>query len=82
MQKQYQKKCLKNGLTEDQINKARAILKQVNVSAICKEKNVRVSTIYNVLRDESPKVDDLKKVLIVANRQVKKKQDTLEALPL
>lgn len=72
----------KNGLSSEQVNNARAILKQVNVARICEAQKVKVSTIYNVLRDESPRVEDLKKVLTEANKQIRKKQQVLNALPV
>ena len=72
----------KNGLSSDQVNAARAILKQVNVARICEAQSIKVSTIYNVLRDESPRVDLLNEVLKVANREIKKKKKIIEALPV
>ncbi|MCG2614865.1 hypothetical protein LZZ85_11255 [Terrimonas sp. NA20] len=70
----------KNGLTSDQVHAARAILKQVNVSRICDASKVKVSTIYNVLRDESPRVDQLKIVLTKARAEVRKKEEDLKEI--
>lgn len=73
---------LKNGLTPLQVSKAREILAEVNVSQICLKEGVKLSTIHNVLRDQSPQVSELSKVLKAAKKQIKKKQRTLKALPL
>lgn len=81
MKNKLVKKTLKNGLSVEQVDNARSILKQVNVAEICKSKKVKVSTIYNVLRDESPHVDLLKIVLDEANKIIDKRSKVLKAIP-
>lgn len=73
---------LKNGLTKEQVNKAYGLFSKVNLSECCRKAGVNLSTVYNVLRDESPKVDDLKKVIVEANRELKRKERTVNSLPL
>jgi len=72
----------KNGLSSDQVNNARAILKQVNVARICEDKGVKVSTIYNVLRDESPRVEDLAIVITEAKKEMAKKAKARKVIPV
>lgn len=76
------KQIQKNGLTPIQVERARDLLKQVNVSEICELKRIKISTIYNVLRDESPHVEQLKTVLIEAKKIIKKKAKTLTDFPV
>jgi hypothetical protein len=73
---------LNNGLTTEQVEKAKALLAKVNVSQVCRTTQVKRSTLENVLRDESPRVGELKKVLEEAKRIVNKKEKTIRALPL
>lgn len=71
-----------NGLTPSKVEGAKALLAQVNVADVCRAVNVKRSVIENVLRDESPRLEDLKKVLIEARKRVRKKERTLKALPV
>ncbi len=72
----------KNGLTQEQAQNAKKLLKKVNVKSICENIGVNVSTIYNVLRDESPRIEDLSKVLNEASQELKRKEIVLKSLPL
>jgi hypothetical protein len=73
---------LNNGLTGEQVESARAVLAKVNISEVCRTVNVKRSILENVLRDESPRIDELKKVLVEANRVIKKREHVLKSLPL
>lgn len=73
---------LNNGLTTKQVEAARATLAKVNQTKVCEKAGVKVATINNVLRDTSDRVADLKKVLVIANREIQKKQRTLKSLPV
>jgi predicted transcriptional regulator len=73
---------LNNGLTPEQVTKAREVLAKVNVTRVCEKANIERSVLENVLRGTSKKVEVLKKVLTVAKRQVKQRERTLKALPL
>lgn len=73
---------LKNGLTENQVTAAKDILRRVNISQCAKIAGVKITTINNVLRDASPHVDDLRKLLVQANKQIQKQQKAIKALPL
>jgi len=70
----------KNGLTQEQVQKAKELLRKVKVRDVCAKVNVKVSTVYNVLRDESPRIEDLKKVLQQAQKELKKKEAVLSSL--
>lgn len=73
---------LNNGLTPEQVTKAREALAKVNVTKICNKAKVERSALENVLRGTSKKVEVLKKVLIVAKKEIKQQEKTLKALPL
>lgn len=76
------RKTLNNGLTNEQVAKAREVLAKVTVSKICEALGVKRSTLENVLRDQSKEVDVLRKVLIEAKKQIKQQEKAIKALPI
>lgn len=73
---------LKNGLTQMQVNAARAALSMVSLKEICREHNIPMATIYNVLRDNSSRVDLLKKVLDAAYVKIEERKKILASIPV
>lgn len=72
----------KNGLTPDKVSAAKELLSQVSIAECARNAGVPVSTVHNVLRDLSPRVDLLSKVLVEANRELKRKQRRASTLPV
>lgn len=72
---------LKNGLTREQVYAARATISKVSLKALCEELNIPMTTIYNVLRDSSSRVDLLKKVLDNAYVKIQERQKLLASIP-
>lgn len=75
-------KPFKNGLTVEQVTKAKAILKQVSLKQLCKKNKVPYFTIANVLRDESPKIHLLHKILTAAKLEIESREKLLNSLPI
>lgn len=85
LQKMDQRKTpakLNNGLTPEQVSKAREILALVNVTKVCEKSKIKRSVLENVLRGSSKDVEVLKFALIEAKRQRRKQEKTIKALPL
>lgn len=72
---------LKNGLTKEQVYAARAIISKISLKALCEEQGIPMTTIYNVLRDNSPRVDLLKKVLDSAYEKIEERKKLLASIP-
>jgi hypothetical protein len=72
----------KNGLTIKEVESAKQILSDVNVSKICAKVGVKISTVYNVLRDESSRINEFGKVIRAAKREIAKRQSTIKELAL
>lgn len=73
-------KKLKNGLTAENVKDARDILSCVNIAEICREVGVNRSTINHVLAGKSKKVDDLVRVLQVAEGRVQTSRNFFKAI--
>lgn len=74
-------KVLKNGLTQDQVNAAKSVISKVSLKAICEEKGIPMTTIYNVLRDNSSRVDLLKEVIDAAYIKIEERKKLLASIP-
>lgn len=72
----------KNGLTSGQVQKARELFKRVTLNSICEKTNVPVSAIYNILRDRDNRIDLLAKVILEAQAEIKRREQTADSLPL
>jgi predicted transcriptional regulator len=72
----------KNGLTPGQVQKARELFKRVTLNSICEKANVPVSAIYNILRDRDNRIDLLAKVILEAQAEIKRREQTADSLPL
>lgn len=72
---------LKNGLTREQVYAARATISKISLKALCEELNIPMTTIYNVLRDSSSRVDLLKKVLDNAYIKIEERKKLLASIP-
>lgn len=72
---------LKNGLTQAQVNAARSALSMISLKKICIELNVPMATIYNVLRDNSSRIDLLKKGLDAAYLEIEERKKILASIP-
>ena len=72
---------LKNGLTREQVYAARATIAKVSLKALCEEQDIPMTTIYNVLRDSSSRVDLLKKVLDIAYEKIEERKKLLASIP-
>ncbi|HJU45685.1 MAG TPA: hypothetical protein VJ647_02825 [Chitinophagaceae bacterium] len=73
---------LKNGLTKQQVYAARATISQISLKALCEEQGIPMTTIYNVLRDSSSRVDLLKKVLDSAYIKIEERKKLLASIPM
>ena len=73
---------LKNGLTTTQVEKAKALFKQVSLKQMCDNTGVKYTIITNVLRGESPHIEKLHKVLAETQIEIKRKAKLLKSLPL
>lgn len=73
---------LKNGLTPEQVGKAKELFKKVNLSEICRVNGVQYMTIANVLRDRNNDIASFNKVVIAAQKIVNEREKALETLPL
>jgi DNA invertase Pin-like site-specific DNA recombinase len=73
---------LPNGLTADQVKKAREIFDQVPITKVCKGVGVNISTVYRVLSGESYQFDKFTKVLIASKKQIAKTKKTAKQLPI
>ena len=72
---------LKNGLTHEQVHAARATISKISLKALCEEQGIPMTTIYNVLRDSSSRVDLLKQVLDVAYKKIEERKKLLASIP-
>jgi predicted transcriptional regulator len=72
---------LKNGLTREQVYAARAIISKISLKALCEEQGIPMTTVYNVLRDSSSRVDLLKKVLDSAYDKIEERKKLLASIP-
>ena len=72
---------LKNGLTKEQVYAARAAISKISLKALCEEQDIPMSTIYNVLRDSSSRVDLLKRVLDSAYEKIEERKKLLASIP-
>lgn len=72
---------LKNGLTKEQVYAARATISKISLKSLCEEEGIPMTTIYNVLRDSSSRVDLLKKVLDIAYTKIEERKKLLASIP-
>lgn len=73
---------LNNGLTADQVQSAKKLLRKVDQKKLCKKMGISSYKIYDVLRDKSPRVDLLNKVLKKARKEVAKFDKSLKEIPV
>lgn len=73
---------LRNGLTRVQVQNAYTLFAKVNLSKICRESGVNVSTVYNVLHDKSSQMDQLNKVVLAAKKELKKRSRAIKKMAL
>jgi lambda repressor-like predicted transcriptional regulator len=73
---------LKNGLTMEKAEKARAILKTVGMRAVAHKIGKSETTLHNVLRGESPRIEILSEALEAAAEIQAERQRKIDALPL
>lgn len=73
---------LKNGLTKEQVYAARATISKISLKALCEEQGIPMTTIYNVLRDNSSRVDLLKQVLDAAYIKIEERKKLLASIPV
>ncbi len=73
---------LKNGLTKEQVYAVRAIISKISLKALCEEQGIPMTTVYNVLRDSSSRVDLLKKVLDSAYVKIEERKKLLASIPV
>lgn len=71
----------KNGLTPEQVTACRGIIAKVSLKAICEEKGIPMTTIYNVLRDNSSRVDLLKEIIDAAYVKIEERKKLLASIP-
>lgn len=71
-----------NGLTSEQVAAARELFSKVSLKRVCEECKVPPSTIYNVLRDNSSRVDLLKKVIDTAQVHKAEREKILKSIPV
>lgn len=71
----------RNGLCAEQVEASRFILAQVSLKKICKNNNIPMTTIYNVLRDNSSRIDLLKQVLDLAVTEINERKKLLNSIP-
>ena len=72
---------LKNGLTTDQINKAREVFSQVSLARVCRENGLKISTVRNVLNGTSPRIEMLKSALDAATMKIEHTKEMLKTIP-
>lgn len=72
----------KNGLTPEQVQKAKELFKRVTLNSMCEKVNVPVSAIYNILRDRDNRVELLAKVILQAQCEIKRREQIANDLPL
>lgn len=70
----------KNGLTKKQVDAVKIIFSKVNLKAICDRENISLTTIYNVLRDSSKRIDLLKKAVDLANIEIATYEEVLASI--
>lgn len=75
------KTVLKNGLTREQVDAVKAIISKVSLKALCEEKGIPMTTIYNVLRDNSSRVDLLKEIVDSAYIKIEERKKLLASIP-
>jgi predicted transcriptional regulator len=75
------RRILKNGLTKEQVNAARAMISKVSLKSLCDENGIPMTTIYNVLRDSSSRVDSLKVILDAAKIKIREREALLASIP-
>ena len=78
----YLIETLPNGLTADQVKRAKEIFDQVPITKVCKGVGVNISTVYRVLSGESSQFDKFTKVLIASKKQIAKTKKTEKQLPI
>jgi predicted transcriptional regulator len=72
----------KNGLSADQVQKAKDLFKTVNLKQICHVANVKPSAIYNILRDSDNRLELLHLVIEKALAERKRREELANSLPL
>lgn len=71
----------KNGLTVEQVEAAKEKFKSVSLKQICKDHGLSYAIINNVLRDLSPRVEELHKALAVADKLIAYRQQLVREMP-
>ncbi|WP_343701687.1 hypothetical protein [Chitinophaga sp.] len=67
-------------LTEDKKTEIRALLSQVNLSKICRDKGLRRATVLEALAGKSKNVEALKTAVDEARRVVEERNAIIESL--
>jgi hypothetical protein len=75
-------KVLQNGLSEQQVQKAKEVLTSVSIRKIAKKIGTSDSNIRNVLRGTSPNVELLDRAIREANKIISKREKLIQNLPV
>jgi len=73
---------LKNGITQEQSDKARKIIKEASFKKVAEKLDISRFKIHNLLRGVSPDVELLQKAIETANEIISEKKKIIENLPV
>lgn len=67
-------------ISQEKKMEIKGVLRQVNVAEICRKEQVRPATVYEVLSGRSRKMDDLRRVVRAARRQIAQREREAQAI--